>query len=767
MLELKAGRLDTAALPNLLAEQGRRFDRSGNYVIQLDGPMSAEREAALRSMGVTTNDYLPHYAWTAKLDGTRADALANLGYVRWVGAFDRSWKIDPELGARTFKTAERLELVAAGRARVAVSIFAGDSFVEAATEVLRLGGVVNSIDEGGTNTYLDATLPANAAARLADLTSVQFVEDAPEASFRNDSNRWILQSNVSGSTPVWNQGIRGEGQVGGLIDGGVKESHCMFDDTVATGPTHRKIIGYHGSTTADTHGTHTAGTFVGDNNTSGGAGVYNTNDGMAFNAKLSFTNLSSITSGNLESSLGVDHGDGARVHSNSWGDDSTRAYTTWCRQIDSFSRLNEDSLVLFAVSNGSISTTPENAKNCVGVGASMDTPSQGSHCSGGTGPTLDGRRKPEIYAPGCSTVSANSATTCGTTSLTGTSMACPAVSGAGLLVRQYYTDGFYPTGAKVPANGFTPTGALIKATLMNSGVDMTGITGYPSNQEGWGRVLLDNALYFTGDARKLLAYDVRNAVGLTNGQTTTYTFTNNSAQALELTLVFTDQPGAVNASNPVVNNLDLEVTDPSNNLYRGNVFSGGQSSTGGATDAKNSVEMVLRTSPTVGQWSVTVRGTSIPSGAQGYALVISGDVSTCTAPAIAAHPSNVTVSRGQTANFTVGATGTAPLSYQWKKGVANVPGGTNATLSITNAQVTDAGSYSAAVSNACGNATSNAATLTVCIADFNGDTSVDDFDYFDFLNALFANSSNADVNNDGSVDDFDYFDFLNALNAGC
>ena len=35
--------------------------------------------------------------------------------------------------------------------------------------------------------------------------------------------------------------------------------------------------------------------------------------------------------------------------------------------------------------------------------------------------------------------------------MAGTSMACPAVSGAGLLVRQYFTDGFYPTGAKVPA----------------------------------------------------------------------------------------------------------------------------------------------------------------------------------------------------------------------------------------------------------------------------------------------------------------------------
>ncbi|MBL8765350.1 MAG: hypothetical protein JNM07_13895 [Phycisphaerae bacterium] len=54
-----------------------------------------------------------------------------------------------------------------------------------------------------------------------------------------------------------------------------------------------------------------------------------------------------------------------------------------------------------------------------------------------------------------------------------------------------------------------------------------------------------------------------------------------------------------------------------------------------------------------------------------------------------------------------------------------------------------------------------------CAADFNGDTSVDDFDYFDFLNAFFADSMAADFNGDTGVDDFDYFDFLNAFFGGC
>ncbi|MBL8764215.1 MAG: hypothetical protein JNM07_08090 [Phycisphaerae bacterium] len=54
-----------------------------------------------------------------------------------------------------------------------------------------------------------------------------------------------------------------------------------------------------------------------------------------------------------------------------------------------------------------------------------------------------------------------------------------------------------------------------------------------------------------------------------------------------------------------------------------------------------------------------------------------------------------------------------------------------------------------------------------CPADFNGDTSVDDFDLFDFLNAFNANNPSADFNGDTSVDDFDLFDFLNAFGLPC
>ena len=67
--------------------------------------------------------------------------------------------------------------------------------------------------------------------------------------------------------------------------------------------------------------------------------------------------------------------------------------------------------------NTRVIMNPENAKNLLAVGASQDSPSQANHCSGGTGPTADGRRKPEIYAPGCSTRSSLNGSGCSTTTL--------------------------------------------------------------------------------------------------------------------------------------------------------------------------------------------------------------------------------------------------------------------------------------------------------------------------------------------------------------
>jgi glucose/arabinose dehydrogenase len=85
-------------------------------------------------------------------------------------------------------------------------------------------------------------------------------------------------------------------------------------------------------------------------------------------------------------------------------------------------------------------------------------------------------------------------------------------------------------------------------------------------------------------------------------------------------------------------------------------------------------------------------------------------------PVITDHPDNITVAPGQTATFTVGATGANPLSFQWKKNGTNITGATGATYSIVNVQAANAGNYSVVVSNSFGSATSTSATLSVSSA---------------------------------------------------
>ncbi|RMH12363.1 MAG: hypothetical protein D6695_06840, partial [Planctomycetota bacterium] len=245
------------------------------------------------------------------------------------------------------------------------------------------------------------------------------------------------------------------------------------------------------------------------------------------------------------------------------------------------------------------------------------------------GPTNDGRRKPEIYSPGCSIRSASASSSCSSTSLTGTSMAAPSIAGSAALVRQYYTEGFYPSGAANPSDAFIPSGALMKATLLNSTVDMTGISGYPSNREGWGRVLLHNTLVFDDDTRNLIIRDVRNNSNeaLNTGDSFEMTFDVNSLfEPLKITLVWHDPPGAVNANPAYVNDLNLTLIGPTGE-FKGNVFSNGISATGGTYDFRNNVEMIYFPATAAGEYTLRVDAAAVNVGAQGYAIVISGDVS--------------------------------------------------------------------------------------------------------------------------------------------
>jgi len=84
-------------------------------------------------------------------------------------------------------------------------------------------------------------------------------------------------------------------------------------------------------------------------------------------------------------------------------------------------------------------------------------------------------------------------------------------------------------------------------------------------------------------------------------------------------------------------------------------------------------------------------------------------------PQIVLPPANVYPRPGSNAVFSVFATGNAPLRYQWLLNGTNLPGATNATLTITNAQSSNEGSYQLVITNTVGSATSAMVTLFLLI----------------------------------------------------
>jgi hypothetical protein len=224
-------------------------------------------------------------------------------------------------------------------------------------------------------------------------------------------------------------------------------------------------------------------------------------------------------------------------------------------------------------------------------------------------------------------------------------MATPGVAGAAALVRQYLADGFHPNGYAGSGPAPVPSAALVKAILVNSGVNIDGdnVDGaIPDPSQGWGRVTLDEALFFVGDGRRLELLrddDVQSALdGFAAGATAAEVFTVENCRTdrpLKISLVWSEPPVAATSGQAWVNDLNLEVLAPDATTYLGNVFSGGVSVTGGTADDRNNVEQILIPAGAVqsGQYTVRVVPGTVAVGPQPYALIATGDVSAIPAAA--------------------------------------------------------------------------------------------------------------------------------------
>jgi hypothetical protein len=672
--------IDTRLAPPEAATAATTDD--GYTLVKFPGPVTAEQLTALAATA-RIYTYLPHDTFLVRpIHGSGGAAgLRAAPAIRaaWTGAYKPAYKLS--------RAASDLAVSALAETHtVMVTVFPDADLTKIVDAAAKLpGATVVGSDRGDKFSRVRLRVPgaalASTASGLAALDDVFWVDVEGRRELLNDTTIWVGQSGLDAgmTTPVFDHGIHGEGQIVGYVDTGADADMCYFRDPARGLPptnacnsgtvvdtAQRKVIavdfltstecaGGIASTEWDTqgHGSHVGGTIAGDNFANPIA--HDPGDGMAPGAKLVVQDAGFRTDNcgdlpgigcpvvDLKPIFQQAYTQGARIHTNSWGDNENATvqnnYSAASQDVDQFMFDHPDFLIFFAAGNAGPGTStvgsPSTAKNGISVGATLRAAQANSMASfSSCGPTADGRVKPDLTMPGSNIVSARNDTNvasnnCATTTMSGTSMASPAAAGMAALVRQYYTDGFYPTGAAVVANKRTPSAALIKATMLNSTKVMTGTgTGpVPNNCQGWGRVLLDDALFFTGQARQLFAVDDAGFAQGAAGQTKTFTVTVAAGQSLRATVAWTDFPSTPAASINLNNDLDLTVSGPSG-TFLGNVFSASQSTTGGTADRRNNVEQVTLNAPIAGTYTITVRAFNVPSSAQPFALVVSGGVTT-------------------------------------------------------------------------------------------------------------------------------------------
>ncbi len=345
-----------------------------------------------------------------------------------------------------------------------------------------------------------------------------------------------------------------------------------------------------------------------------------------------------------EGVVAASYAQGAPITSNSWGDpnaagdydSSAQAYDSLTRDASAGTAGNQQMLHVFSAGNsGPGSTTigsPGTAKNVLTVGATENVRYEGiaDGCGISTannaddiigfssrGPTTDSRAKPDIVAPGvhiqgpasqdpgydgtgvCGPKYYPAAQTLYTWS-SGTSHSAPAVAGATSLAYNYYNRVLNP--------GQNPSPAMLKGLIVNTPRYLNGFgTGdtLPSPNQGWGDVNLGG---LTDGTARFLVDQTTNFTA--TGQTyIAYGTISNSSKPFNVTLAWTDAPGST-TGNSFVNNLDLEVI-VDGQTYKGNVFSGGYSISGGSADTRNNIENVFIPAGVSGNFRIKITATNL------------------------------------------------------------------------------------------------------------------------------------------------------------
>ena len=656
----------TLVSPSDWTSQTGESQLSGFHILSHTYPVPSEWFHQLAKAGIDCHSFLPPTGFHCDLSGQTPAQLTQLD-VLGVGVMDSTDKIRASLAAGLLghETPNPFVNNAGGLVNLMLSGTELPDGIEARDDI--------EVDSH-SGRFATLTIAPTALAWLADHHMVEWIETRPYYEITNREGINIMHvddlwnsTNMSAIDSGWS-GLDGSGIVVTVadtgLDNGVNNSnmHPDFADHI-TGilsfPPPRNVCTYYSISPCgddaedlDGHGTHVAGSVLGDGTDSNGAIV-----GAAPEAHLLFHAIATSYNGD-EELLGIPNdlndlfalawSNGSRVHTNSWGSDVDGAYTTSSAQADASARTHDEMVILFAGANegaddnndGEVDLdslgSPATAKNVITVGASendrpnmayiwgnsysnpirndrlADNP-EGMAAFSSRGPTNDSRIKPDISAPGTFILSTKSSST-GTPGtawnynssyryMQGTSMATPLTAGATAILLEHLIEN---------ENESAPTSALVKAILTASAHDMTGQYSSttngagetaPNNHEGWGRVNMSQAIntsWVQGDS-------------VTTGDDRGWSINvGPGAEDLQVAVAWTDPGSTPTASTHLVNDLDLAIKSPS----------------GTWTNLSNNVDNLIGdtiTSPAQGTWEIHVVGTNVPTGPQFFALAVTGD----------------------------------------------------------------------------------------------------------------------------------------------
>ncbi|KAF1313605.1 Subtilisin serine protease, partial [Globisporangium splendens] len=466
-----------------------------------------------------------------------------------------------------------------------------------------------------------------------------------------------------GVNDMQNNNITGAGIVVGVTDTGLYLDHDQFDQTSRAiynqvDASARKVVLYRtfankvdeSENVVCGHGTHVSGILAGNSYSKSASNL-----GIAYDAQIAFMDIGKQaatcagqkgcevtleTPGEVEDLMNQQVAAGAKIFSFSWGTGGND-YNTQSRDLDNYIYNNPETLIIVAAGNSGDKgahtiSSPSGAKNVLSIGASLNdalsftsTPcpavlnKQTVASFSSIGPTLDGRQKPDLVAPGMAVDSAQSEAPGSTTksasicSLQGTSQATPVVAGMAVLLYEWLRDGWWKNGVKDPAYAMTTIPAsLLKALLIHSGEKLVRrlvapkngitscvametqaipLTSYPDFNQGYGKPTMLNLANFsngvngTGGAAGVYFYPNSTAgsePSVVEGGEARFSFVLTQHANLRVTLVWTDPAGSMGGKIALQNDLDLSVRIPNTDT----VFY--PLSGNGTRDGKNNVEMV-------------------------------------------------------------------------------------------------------------------------------------------------------------------------------